>query len=106
MWLLLPLAAFAQASSATLTGTVKDTTGGVLPGVTINAKTSRPTKPASTVSGHDGAVPHHQPSARHVRGEGRAAGLQDDRPVRACCSPSATPCASTSPWKSARSPKR
>src|SRR6187455_339662 len=36
--LLLPSVVFAQASSATLTGTIKDTSGGVLPGVSITAR--------------------------------------------------------------------
>jgi hypothetical protein len=54
VWLLLPHAAFGQASSANLTGTVKDTSGAVLPGVTITAKSVATNEVRTTVSGSDG----------------------------------------------------
>ena len=54
VWLLLPPAAFGQASSANLTGTVKDTSGAVLPGVTITAKSVATNEVRTTVSGSDG----------------------------------------------------
>jgi outer membrane receptor protein involved in Fe transport len=54
MWLLAPVAAFGQASSANLTGTVKDTSGGVLPGVTISAKSVATNDIRTTVTAADG----------------------------------------------------
>ena len=54
VWLLLPPAAFGQAASANLTGTVKDTSGAVLPGVTITAKSVATNEIRTTVSGSDG----------------------------------------------------
>src|SRR2546426_1872620 len=53
-WLLIPPAAFGQASSANLTGTVKDTSGGVLPGVTITAKNIATNESRTTVTAADG----------------------------------------------------
>jgi outer membrane receptor protein involved in Fe transport len=53
-WLLIPPATFGQAASANLTGTVKDTSGGVLPGVTITAKNVATNEVRTTVTGGDG----------------------------------------------------
>ena len=51
---LLPSSAFAQAASANLTGTVKDSSGGVLPGVTITARNVGTNDTRTTVSESDG----------------------------------------------------
>jgi hypothetical protein len=51
---LLPTAALAQAASANLTGTIKDTSGGVLPGVSITAKNVATNEARTTVSENDG----------------------------------------------------
>ena len=51
---LVPATAFAQAASANLTGTVKDTSGGVLPGVSITARNTATNDVRSTVSENDG----------------------------------------------------
>ena len=48
--LLLPSLVFAQASSATLSGTIKDTSGGVLPGVSIEARNIATNETRSAVS--------------------------------------------------------
>jgi hypothetical protein len=37
VWLLAPAPAFAQATAGSIAGTVRDTTGGVLPGATVEA---------------------------------------------------------------------
>jgi hypothetical protein len=50
-----PSTAFAQAASATLVGTIKDTTGAVLPGVTITAQNSETGEVRTTVTNTDGA---------------------------------------------------
>jgi outer membrane receptor protein involved in Fe transport len=50
-----PAAALAQSANATLTGTVKDTSGGVLPGVTITATNTATNESRSTVSEPDGS---------------------------------------------------
>src|SRR5262249_56907531 len=52
--LLIPPSAFGQAASANLTGTVKDTSGGVLPGVTITARNVATNESRTTVTGGDG----------------------------------------------------
>src|SRR6266849_949215 len=49
-----PLAAFGQGSSAAFTGTVKDTSGGVLPGVTITAKNVATNDTRTTVTSNEG----------------------------------------------------
>ena len=51
---LLPSSAFAQAASANLTGTIKDASGGVLPGVSITAKNIATNDTRTTVSENDG----------------------------------------------------
>src|SRR3954469_25969468 len=53
-WLLIAPSAFGQAASANLTGTVKDTSGGVLPGVTITARSVATNESRTTVTGGDG----------------------------------------------------
>ena len=54
-WLVLvPALAWAQAATATLTGTAKDTTGGVMPGVTITVRNQATNEMRTTVSSSDG----------------------------------------------------
>ena len=74
-WIVLvPTAAFAQ---AVIAGTVKDSSGAVLPGVTVEAAS-----PALIEKGPHGgqrrhrAVPHRRPAARHLHGHLHADGVQ------------------------------
>src|SRR5262245_54981045 len=53
-FLLLPTAVFAQASSATLSGTIKDTSGGVLPGVSVEARNAETNETRTAVSESSG----------------------------------------------------
>jgi Carboxypeptidase regulatory-like domain/TonB dependent receptor len=54
-WLVLvPALVWAQAATATLTGTAKDTTGGVMPGVTITVRNQATNEMRTTVSSSDG----------------------------------------------------
>ena len=54
-WLLLvPALVLAQAADATLTGTAKDASGGVMPGVTITVRNQATNEVRSTVSSTDG----------------------------------------------------
>ena len=82
--LLLPAAAYAQAA---ITGVVRDTSGGVLPGVTVEA--ASPVlieKVRSVVSDDTRPVPHRRSAARHV--------LSDVHhcPASAPCSAKASSC--------------
>jgi outer membrane receptor protein involved in Fe transport len=52
--LFLPSSVFAQGASANLTGTVKDTSGGVLPGVTISARNVATNETRTVVTENDG----------------------------------------------------
>jgi hypothetical protein len=52
--LLLPSLVFAQGSGASLSGTIKDTSGGVLPGVTIEARNAATNDTRTTVSESSG----------------------------------------------------
>ena len=73
--LLLPTVAFAQ---VTLAGTVKDASGAVLPGVTIEA--SSPVLHRKNPDGDERyrrAVSHRKPAAGHVRGDLQAGRLRD-----------------------------
>ena len=73
--LMLPAIVWAQ---ATITGTAKDTSGAVLPGVTVEA-----TSPAliervrSVVTDAHGPVPDRRPQARHLHRDVYAARLFD-----------------------------
>ena len=69
----LPAVAHAQASIA---GTVKDTSGAVLPGVTVEASSPALIEKVRTVVTDDRPVPHRRSAARHVHRDVRAAGLQ------------------------------
>ena len=51
---LVPALAFGQAADAVLTGSIKDTTGGVLPGATITARNLATNEMRTTVSSGDG----------------------------------------------------
>ena len=62
--LLLPATAFAQAS---LTGTVRDASGGVLPGVTVEAASPALIEKVRTaVTDGTRPVPHRRPAAWHL----------------------------------------
>ena len=79
--LALPAAAFAQ--EATLTGTVTDSTGGVLPGVTVTAVLEATGNTFVAVTDDRGRLPHAR-ARRRVPDHGRAPGLHDRRAERAC----------------------
>ena len=67
--LLVPSAAYAQ---AVITGVVKDASGGVLPGATVEA--ASPVlieKVRSVVTDANGQYPHRRPAPRHLLGDGR-----------------------------------
>lgn len=50
----LPVLAFAQSTNATLTGTIKDSSGGVLPGATVTVRNLETNETRSVVSSGDG----------------------------------------------------
>src|ERR1700730_9797754 len=52
--LFLPSSVFAQGASANLTGTAKDTSGGVLPGVTISARNVATNETRTAITETDG----------------------------------------------------
>ena len=71
--MLVPAAAFAQAS---ITGVVKDSSGAVLPGVTVEA--SSPVlieKDPQRGDGRRRAVPHRRSASRHVLDDVHVAGF-------------------------------
>ncbi len=71
---LLPTLAFAQ---ATITGTVRDTSGAVLPGVTVEASSPALIEKVRTVvSDGTGQYPYRRPPARRLLGHRDAARLQ------------------------------
>ena len=80
---LAPSAAFAQASAqASIAGVVRDASGAVLPGVTVEASQSRADR--ESPQRHDRwrrSVPHRRPADRRLRGHVHAARLFD-RPAR------------------------
>ena len=79
MILALPLSAYAQASIA---GVVKDASGAVLPGVTVEATSPVLIEKARTaVTDADGPVPHRRSARRHVHRDVHARRLQH-RPAR------------------------
>ncbi len=78
--LLLPSAAYAQ---ATITGVVRDASGAVLPGVTVEA--ASPVlieKIRSVISDASWPVPHRRSADRHLLGDVLAAGLRHDQARR------------------------
>ncbi len=77
----LPSGASAQAVTGTLLGNVTDSSGGAVPGATVTA-TEVQTNVSRTVVSNESRLLHLlQPSERHLRGRGRAAGLQEGRPA-------------------------
>ena len=75
--LMAPAVVWAQ---ATITGTVKDTSGALLPGVTVEA--SSPVlieKSSRRRQRRHGAVPHRESAPRHVHGDVRADRVQHGR---------------------------
>ena len=79
--LVAPAVVWAQAA---ITGTVKDTSGAVLPGVTVEA--SSPGADRKSPRGRQRrhrAVPHREPAAGHLHGEVHADRVQHGRRARA-----------------------
>ena len=71
---LVPSAALAQ---AVIAGSVKDSSGAVLPGVNVEvASPALIEKVRAAVSDGSGSVPHRGSAARHVYGDVHAAGVQ------------------------------
>ena len=70
--LLLPTVAFAQAA---ITGAVKDSSGAVLPGVTVEAASPALIEKVRSVERRDGPVPDRRPAAGHLLGDVHVAGL-------------------------------
>ena len=72
--LLLPAAAFAQAA---ISGVVRDASGAVLPGVTVEAMSpALIEKVRSTVTDGTGQYVDREPAARRVHGDVHAAGFR------------------------------
>ena len=68
MALALPAGAFAQGQTGSIAGTVKDTTGAVLPGVTVEAASPALIEKVRTVvTDGSGCVPDRRPPARRVQ---------------------------------------
>ena len=65
--LLLSSAAWAQLSPSSIAGVVKDTSGAVLPGVTVEAASPALIEKVRTaVTDREGALQHRRPAARHL----------------------------------------
>jgi len=101
--LLAPTVVLAQASgTGTVTGRVVDSSGGVLPGVTVTMKSPAGARPVHRGNRCAGAVPHHQPcpgpvrGARGVAGDFQTVGAAGGRPGWRARWPS------ISRWRSAR----
>ena len=78
---LVPAAAFAQAS---ITGVVKDTSGAVLPGVTVEASSDALIeKVRSAVTDGTRPVPHRRPAGRHLHRDVHADRFQHASSVKA-----------------------
>ena len=67
--------AVAQEQRASIEGTIRDSSGGVLPGVTVEARSPSLAGVESTVSDAAGHVPVSGASARPLRSDGDAAGI-------------------------------
>ena len=104
LFVLLPSAAHAQAS---ITGVVKDTSGAVLPGVTVEASSPALIEKVRTaVTDEPRPVPHRRSAARHVHGHVHACPGSRRSSARASSSPARSPRRSTPTCASARSPRR
>ena len=74
----LPAAAFAQQETATIAGTITDSTGAVVPHAVVvvtNVQTGITVRTAATESG---SLPRSQPSTRRLLGGGREQGLPEN----------------------------
>ncbi len=69
----------AQGLTGQISGTVTDTTGGVLPGVTVTIRNVGTGLTRETVTGHRWRVPVSRPAGGHVRPDRHDAGVQDLR---------------------------
>ena len=70
-------------AQATITGTVKDTSGALLPGVTVEASSpGADRKSPSRRQRRHGTVPHREPAAGHLHGEVHADRIQHRRARR------------------------
>ena len=77
---LLPVIGYAQggASSASVAGRVVDSTGSVLPGVTVTVTNESTNQARTVVTEVSGSVPGLRPDAEHVYGGRGAAGFRHD----------------------------
>ena len=73
-----PSTTFAQATgTGTVVGRISDSSGAVLPGVTVSLEAAEALGQFSGVDRRRGQVPRDQPAAGDLRGEGGALGLPD-----------------------------
>ena len=76
-----PAAASAQrATTGTVTGKIVDSSGAVLPGVTVSLHESRGARTVHRRHRRRRLLPRRQPAARHLRREGRALRLSERHP--------------------------
>ena len=73
---LLPIPVQAQVDRATLTGTVKDQMGAVIPGATISRHPHGHERDHARPDHHGGRLPRAEPHLRHLHGGGRSPGLR------------------------------
>ena len=78
--------AFAQFDRGTISGTIKDEQGGVMPGVTVTATNTQTQQAATTTTDGTRLLHVPEPAARPVRHPRRAAGLQEGHAGRTCSS--------------------
>src|SRR2546421_7619973 len=76
-------AAFAQITAATISGTIKDDTGGVLPGADVVAKNLETGLSRSAASHPDRALPPPGPAPRQYQGRARPPGVHTSAPTLA-----------------------
>ena len=77
MCLALVASAHAQATTGRISGTVKDSSGGVLPGATVTVTETRTGFARDEVTGADGLYNFVSPAARQLHRDGVARRLQD-----------------------------
>ena len=77
-----PALAQSQAANGTIEGTVRDNSGGVLPGVTVTVVNTDTGAQRVVVTNESGLYRAAAAAARHLQGDGRAAGLQEVRADR------------------------
>ena len=94
-------------AQSTIAGLVKDTTGAVMPGVTVEA--SSPVlieKTRTAVTDGNGSVPDHRPAARRLHGDVHACRVSARSGAKASSSRRTSPPRSTPKCGSARSKRR